>query len=153
MIPELDHHTPTASNPTPLTSRFSPWHACGTDYPAYSAGMKRTQHLSLEGCILRLQPGDADHEAAARQWEDVFGVARSRDLLAFTNARVGFVPGKEGESEGLVSITVGVRGKEELEGIRERARERGVWGEKGVEMCGVLWYFISTGQGEVRGKL
>ena len=96
MMPELDSHTPGPNNPTPLKSRFSPWHACGSDHKVYYPGMKRSEHLSLEGCVLRLQPGDYDHEAASRQWEETFGVARSRDLLAFTNARLGFTPGREG---------------------------------------------------------
>ncbi|KAF9697988.1 hypothetical protein EKO04_004316 [Ascochyta lentis] len=107
VMPELDSHAPSTDNPTPLKSRFSPWHACGPDYEKYYPRMKQTAHLSLEGCVLRLQAGDHGHEAAARDWEEVFGVARSRDLLAFTNARMGFIPGRDGHPEGLVSITVG----------------------------------------------
>lgn len=145
MMPELDSHTPSSNNPTPLNSRFSPWHACGTDHKAYFPGMKRSEHLSLQGCVLRLQPGDCGHEAASREWEEIFGVARSRDLLAFTNARVGFVPGKEGLSEGLISITVGVKGKDKLEAIQKRASEAGVWTDQGIEMCGVKWGFVLTG--------
>src|SRR6266498_2684348 len=67
MMPELDSHTPTPQNPDPLTSRFSPWHACGPDYEAYSAGMKRAFHLHLIGVTLRLAPHDTDIEAAAKQ--------------------------------------------------------------------------------------
>jgi hypothetical protein len=99
--------------------------------------MKRTSHLTLEGCILRLAPGDVRHEDAARQWEEVFGVGRSRDLLAFTNARLGFVPGREGVPEGLESVTVGVNGKERFEAILERARREGVCGDGWVDVCGV----------------
>ena len=103
--------------------------------------------------MLRLAPGDLGHEAAASQWEDIFGVARSRDLLAFTNARLGFVPGREGESEGLVSITVGVNGRAKLEGILERAREQRVCGDGWINMCGIKWYFVLTAVGEAKGKL
>lgn len=148
MMPELDSHTPSPNNPTPLKSRFSPWHACGSDHKTYYPGMRRSAHLTLEGCILRLQPGDYGHEAAARQWEEIFGVARSRDLLAFTNARVGFVPGREGRTEGLVSITVGVRGQEKLDAILRRARQANVCMDGRVEICGVQWLFVLAGHEE-----
>jgi hypothetical protein len=145
-MPELDSHAPSPNNPTPLKSRFSPWHACGSDHKTYYPGMRRSAHLSLEGCILRLRPGEYDHEAAARQWEETFGVARSRDLLAFTNARMGFVPGQGGHPEGLVSITAGVSGQANLNGILERARAMGVCQNGVVNMCGVRWNFVLTGQ-------
>lgn len=145
MMPELDSHAPTPNNPTPLTSRFSPWHACGSDHKTYYPGMRRAAHLSLEGCILRLHADDYEHEAAGRQWEETFGVARSRDLLAFTNARLGFIAGQQGCEEGLVSITVGVKGQEMLEAILRRANEAGVCVDGHVNMCGVRWNFVLTG--------
>jgi hypothetical protein len=144
-MPELDSHTPGVTNPTPLTSRFSPWHGCGPNHKAYRPAMERSEHLTLQGCVLRLQPGDYDHEAASREWEAIFGVARSRDLLAFTNARLGFIPGKEGLTEGLVSITIGVKGKDKLDAIQKRAQEAGVKGDTGIEMCGVQWNFALAG--------
>ncbi|KAF2275324.1 uncharacterized protein EI97DRAFT_400161 [Westerdykella ornata] len=154
IMPELDSHTPSPENPTPLKSRFSPWHACGSDHNAYYSGMKRSSHLSLEGCVLRLAPGDLGHEAAARQWEEIFGVGRSRDLLAFTNARLGFARGQEGMSEGLVSITVGVNGRDKLAQIWERATNLGLVEDKWINMCGVRWYLALTGQGETqKGRL
>lgn len=103
--------------------------------------------------MLRLAPGDLGHEAAARQWEEIFGVPRSRDLLAFTNARLGFIPGQEGEAEGLVSVTVGVNGRDKLEGILERAREEGICGDGWINMCGVKWYFVLTAVDGTKGKL
>jgi hypothetical protein len=115
--------------------------------------MKRSEHLSLEGCVLRLQPGDYDHEAASRQWEETFGVARSRDLLAFTNARLGFTPGREGLAEGLTSITVGVSSQAKLEEIRARAREVGVLNSGAIEMCGVKFFLSLTATGAAKGKL
>jgi hypothetical protein len=145
MMPELDSHAPSPNNPTPLKSRFSPWHACGPDHKIYYPGMKRSTHLSLEGCVLRLQPGDYGHEAAAREWEEIFGVERSRDLLAFTNARLGFVPGQRGRPEGLISLTIGVEGRDQLDAILHRAREAGVCNNGGVQMCGVKWNFVLTG--------
>ncbi|KAH6629202.1 hypothetical protein C7974DRAFT_311428 [Boeremia exigua] len=148
MMPELDSHTPSPNNPTPLKSRFSPWHACGTDHKTYYPGMRRSAHLSLEGCILRLQPGDYGHEAAARQWEEIFGVTRSRDLLAFTNARMGFIPGREGYTEGLASITVGVRGQDQLDAILKRAKGADVCKDGRVQMCGLQWLFVLTGHEE-----
>ncbi|KAF2641192.1 hypothetical protein P280DRAFT_399231 [Massarina eburnea CBS 473.64] len=153
MMPELDSHAPSNHNAAPLQTRFSPWHACGSDYDTYSAGMKRVSHLSLEGCVLRLAPGDVGHEAAARQWEEIFGVARSRDLLAFTNARLGFVSGREGIKEGLLSITVGVRGKDRLHGILDRASKEGLCGDGWINMCGIRWYFVLTGYDGTKVKL
>ncbi|KAG9187151.1 hypothetical protein G6011_05022 [Alternaria panax] len=153
MMPELDSHVPGPRNPTPVHSRFSPWHACGSDIGHYTAGMKRTQHLTLEGCVLRLKPGDLGHEAAAREWEGIFGVTRSRDLLAFTNARLSFIPGRKGQSEGLVSITIGVKGKSAYDAILERARDAGVYDNGGIDMCGVRWHLALTDHGASQGKL
>ncbi|RAQ99458.1 hypothetical protein DDE82_008233 [Stemphylium lycopersici] len=153
MMPELDSHVPGPNNPTPVRARFSPWHACGPDVERYTRAMEQTAHLTLESCVLRLQPGDLGHEAAARAWEETFGVVRSRDLLAFTNARLGFIPGEEGQPEGLVSITVGVKGKEYFDAILERAQQAGICGEGWIEMCGVKWYLTLTGHSEDRGKL
>jgi hypothetical protein len=153
MMPELDSLTPGPNNPTPLKSRFSPWHACGSDHKVYYPGMKRSEHLTLEGCVLRLQPGDNDHEAASRQWEEVFGVARSRDLLAFTNARLGFIAGREGQSEGLASITVGVNGRDKIDAIRARAKQAGVSTDGRINMCGAQWNISLTGHGKANGKL
>jgi hypothetical protein len=142
MMPELDSHAPTKENPQPLKERFSPWHACGSDFPKYSGLMKKHSYLHLIGALLRLKPGDVDTEGAARQWRDVFGVDMSRDLLAFTNARMGFVRGVEGEKEGLESVTVGVEGRERFEGILGKASEEGLCGDGWINMCGVKWYFV-----------
>jgi hypothetical protein len=139
MMPELDSHTPEPNNPTPLKSRFSRWHAAGSDHKVYYPGMKRSAHLTLEGCVLRLQPGDSGHEGAARQWEETFGVARSRDLLAFTNARMGFVAGRQGQPEGLLSVTIGVSDRDKLDAIKARAKEAGVYADGHLIMCGVQW--------------
>ncbi len=159
MMPELDSHTPCAANPMPLETRFSPWHACGGDYARYSAGMRKTGHLHLLSCKLRLAAGDTDVDGAVAQWSGLFGVSTSRQTskdglpvdLAFTNSSMRFVAGEEAKSEGLVSITVGVDGKEELQSIKDRARKEGVWidgkGESAtggwVEMVGVKWYLVS----------
>lgn len=150
MMVELDSHASTKNNPTPLKDRFSPWHACGPNYASYSEGMKRTSHLTLEGCVLRLAPGDLEHEASARRWEEVFGVGRSRDLLAFTNARLGFVRGQEGQREGLVSITVGVNGTREFREILDRASKAGLCGDGWINMCGIKWYLVLTGHGQAK---
>lgn len=152
MMPELDSHAPSPDSPTPLKSRFSPWHACGSDHKTYYPGMKRAAHLSLEGCSLQIA-ADQNHEEAARKWEEIFGVGRSRDMLAFTNARLGFSRGYPGQPEGLISITVGVNGKEKLEGIWERAKKEGLTEDRWINMCGVKWYLVLTGHGETKGKL
>jgi hypothetical protein len=148
MMPELDSHHTTPSNPQPLIDRFSPWHACGPKalHPTYSDIMKKHADLHLVGAVLRLAPGDSATEAASRQWEDIFGVPRSRDLLAFTNARLGFIRGEAGQPEGLVSITIAIEGRTRFDSILERAREEGLCGDGWVNMCGIKWYFVQKGE-------
>jgi hypothetical protein len=120
---------------------------------SYISGMQRAQHLALEGCVLRLRPGDVAHEDAARQWEETFGVARSRDLLAFTNAKIGFTSGREGQHGGLVSITIGVQGRDKYDAICKRASDAGIHRDGCILMCGIKWYLILLGQGKSKGKL
>ena len=91
--------------------------------------MRRRLHLHLHGVVYRPTPGDVDHEAASREWEDVFGILRSRDILAFTNARMGFIRGVEGQPDGLVPITIGVEGQDEFNAVLDRAREEGLCGD------------------------
>src|ERR1700761_8378370 len=100
-MPELDSHSETETNPTPLTTKFSPWHAAGPNENAYIPKMKKHAHLSLLAAVCRLAPGDWGSELASTQWEQTFGVPRSRDLIQFTNARIGFVHGEEGKREGI----------------------------------------------------
>lgn len=152
-MPELDSHHPSPSNPAPLTSRFSPWHACGSDYSSYSAGMKRRSHLRLVSAVCRLAPGDVNTEAAARQWEELFGVPREGDQLAFTNMRMKFISGGEGEMEGLESITITVEGEERFNAILDAAREEGLCGDGWINMLSVKWYFVLVGEGGGKSKL
>ncbi|PGH06718.1 hypothetical protein GX51_02159 [Blastomyces parvus] len=155
VIPELDSHEATPANPEPLTSRFAPWHACGSDYDSYSKGMKRTADLHLVDVTCRLAPGDEDTDAALKQWEETFGISRSPGHLQFTNARMRFLPGIAGKSEGLADITIAVRGEERLEGIFDRARELGLpSGDGWVDMLGARWHFVAaSGRREDVSKL
>lgn len=141
-MPELDSHTPSPSNPNPLESEFSPWHACGPDYERYSAAMKRCSHLRLVGATCRLAPGRTDTDAAARQWQQYFGIKRDGSDLIFTNARLRFVPGVEGQSEGLESIVIAVKGKPRLEGILQNVKRKGLCGDGWTNLLGVKWYFV-----------
>ncbi|KAF1811521.1 hypothetical protein P152DRAFT_58665 [Eremomyces bilateralis CBS 781.70] len=147
VIPELDSHTPTKEHPNPVTERFSPWHALGPikNYPQHLEAMKNASALKLVGVVCRLEAGDVDAEAASRQWEELFGVGRVRDLVGFTNARLGFVRGLPGQQEGIHSITVGVEGKERMEKILAAAREEGLCGDGYFTMCGIRWYLTDTG--------
>lgn len=154
VIPELDSQLPTEAFPNPLQTKISPWHACGPDEKAYMASMQKHAHLSLLGAVCRIKPSDPGSELAATQWQDTFGVGRVRDLLGFTNARVGFVRGEEGKAEGIISVTVGVHGQKRKDAILARARERGLVGEDGgVEMVGVRWNFSLTGDEGFGSKL
>ena len=95
---------------------------------------------------------DGDGESAATQWEQIFGIPRSRDLVAFTNARLGFMRGEEGKQDGIVSISIGVRGEKKRNEILQRAEERGLLerdgGSKWVNMFGIKWYFSLTSNDE-----
>jgi hypothetical protein len=146
-MPELDSHGSSAEHPDPLSSTFSPWHAAGTDYASYAAGMKRRSDLHLIGAVCRLAPGDTNTEAALKQWEELFGLPRDLNQLVFTNARMGFVKGAKGQPEGLVSITIAVEGEDRLAGIVQRARQRGVWGDGYSEMLNLRFYFVLAGEG------
>jgi hypothetical protein len=147
MMPELDSHGASAEHPDPLSSTFSPWHAAGTDYASYSAGMKRRSDLHLIGAVCRLAPEDTNTEAALNQWEELFGLPRDLNQLVFTNARMGFVKGRKGQPDGLVSITIAVEGEDRLAGIVQKARERGVWADGYAEMLNLRWYFVLAGEG------
>lgn len=157
VIPELSSQAPSKAFPDPLKERFSPWYPCGPNQDAYIAKMKQYSHLSLLGAVCRLAPGDWGAELASTQWEQIFGVPRSRDLAQFTNARVGFLHGEEGEQEGMISITIGVVGERRRDEILQRAQQAGVVKqEKGrpvVEMVGVRWNFVLTGEDEWASKL
>jgi hypothetical protein len=153
MMPELDSHRPSPSNSDPVMARLSPWHACGKDFASYSAGMKRCSHLRFLGAECRLAPDDSDTEAASRQWKDLFDITRNGSELVFTNARVRFVPGVEGQAEGLVSITIGVQGKQKFDGILDRARAEGLCGNGWINMLGVRWYFVLLGETDGKSNL
>ena len=120
------------------------------------ATMKRYDHLSLIGAVCRLAPSDAEGERAATQWQDIFGVPRSRDLVAFTNARVGFTAGQAGLHEGIISISIGVKGEQARDEIIKRAERMGLscdFSRKSVDMLGLTWYFVHTGEAEVQSRL
>ncbi|PGG95402.1 hypothetical protein AJ79_10076 [Helicocarpus griseus UAMH5409] len=155
VIPELDSHEVTPANPEPVTSRFSPWHACGADYDSYSRGMKRTADLHLIEATCRLPPRDTDTDAALQQWEETFGISKSGASLQFTNARMRFLPGVDGKSEGLASISIAVQGEGRLRAIFDRARELGLESDDGwVDMLGIRWRFVAAdGRGSDVSKL
>jgi hypothetical protein len=127
-----------------LGEKFSPWHACGKEYERYSKLMRESGELHLMGCTLRLAEGDGDVGRAARQWSDLFGITMSRGELAFTNARMGFVPGEEKKPEGLGEVVIGVESKNILDGILNRAREEGLWraADSRFLMLGLMWRVV-----------
>ena len=141
-MPELDSHRPSAGNPTPLESTYSPWHACGADYGKYSAAMRRCSHLRLVSATCRLSPGQTDTGAAAQQWQDLFGVERQGDDLVFTNARLKFVSGVNGLPEGLESITIEVSGKEKLDRMLDVVSKERLCGDGWTNLLGIKWYFV-----------
>ncbi|KAK5191388.1 hypothetical protein LTR96_009893 [Exophiala xenobiotica] len=161
MMPELDSHTPSPSNPTPLASPHSPWHACGPDYASYSSAMKRCSHLRLLSATCRLAPGQTDQsdtEAAAQQWEEYFGITRQNSDLVFTNARLKFVPGVPGgqsQSEGLESITIQVTGKDRFAKMLDMVSKEGLCGDGWTNMLGIKWYFVLSEEEDVaqRGSM
>lgn len=119
--------------------------------------MKKYAHLSLLGAVTRLIPGEGTGEEAATQWERIFGVPRSRDLCAFTNARLGFLRGQDGKPDGIESISVGVVGDRRRREVFRRAEEMGLLDGDGlmkwVKMFGIKWHFVLTGEDEWDSKL
>ena len=149
-MPELDSHRPSPSNPDPVASTFSPWHPCGPNYESYAAGMRRCAHLHLAETICQLAPEDTDTEAAAKQWEGTFGVRRINDCLAFTNGSLRFAPGENGKTEAITSITIAVEGRNNLNNIWNRARDKGLCRDGWIDMLGVKWYIVPAGDGNSR---
>jgi hypothetical protein len=153
MMPELDSHNMSKEHQDPLGERFSPWHALGpkSSYNTYAAGVRRHADLHLLSAKLRLAPGGRDIASAAKQWESLFGVKRLSDTeVGFTNAKMGFVEGKDRTIGGLVEVVIGVEGTERLNGILESAISEGLEfdGEKRVEMLGLKWRFVLVGESE-----
>jgi len=116
--------------------------------------MRKHGDLCLLGATLRLKPGDIDTQAAARQWEETFGVRRSGGSVQFTNATMKFIGAEEGKPEGLVDIEIGVQERRRLEEILWRAKFEGLAVDASgcVEMLGVKWNFILTDERQ-RSKL
>ena len=154
-MPELDSHAQTANNTTPLESRYSPWHACGNDYDAYSAKMKQCTHLEFVSATCRLDPGDDDAEraAAANQWSEIFGVACRDNELLFTNMRLKFVPGIEGKPAGLDSITIRVNSKEHFDRILDVGRKLNLREESCIYMLGLKWHIVLADDRQEKSKL
>jgi len=146
IMPELDSHSPQPGVPDGLETTIAPWHAINLPFETYERTMRRNTDLSIVGVQLRLKPGDLGGEDAARQWRDVFGVPMSRDLGAFTNARLGFLAGKEGKREGMEAITIAVKGRKRLDDILKRVAEEGLCGDGWTNMLGIRWYFTYAGE-------
>lgn len=153
MMPELDSHAITPSNPTPLATPFSPWHACGSEYERYSAIMARNDHLGFLSATCRLASGNTDTETATKQWHDLFGIPTESSKLKFTNADLQFIPGVEQQAEGLESITLKVRGKERFNKMLEAASREGLCGDGWTNMIGVKWYFVLDDDSQQSSKL
>ena len=151
VIPELDSHFARDGVPDGVRERWAPWHACGpgSRWAAYGEVMRRHGHLYLLGASLQLAPGDVDVEGGAKQWETLFGVKRvGTGEVGFTNSRMDFLKGQEGEDGGLKEIVVGVEGKEKLLGILKRARREGLEVDEGgtggqFSMLGARWRMVS----------
>ncbi|TAQ90707.1 hypothetical protein B7494_g995 [Chlorociboria aeruginascens] len=141
IMPELDSHRSTSNHPDPVSTTYSPWHTCGSDYPSYSAGMKRNSHLQFVSAVCRISPTVAP-TAAAQQWSSIFDVPSQRNELLYTNMKMSFTAGAEGEAEGLEWITIAVHRKEKFDRILERASEEGLCGDGWINMLGVKWYFV-----------
>ncbi|KAH8684263.1 hypothetical protein BGZ60DRAFT_367492 [Tricladium varicosporioides] len=158
VIPELDSHRPSSSNPNPLEDPFSPWHALGppSNHSQHSQVMKKYSYLHMLSVTCRLTPGDDDIVNATGQWGNLFGVRRgdAKGECQFINAKLTFLPGREGEKDGLVEVCIGVENDAQLADIMVRAKANGVLNEDSqVEIIGIRWKFISfQNQGEISGR-
>jgi hypothetical protein len=163
VMPELDSHTLSESVPDGVKERVAPWHACGppSGWERYGEVMRMYEHLWLVGVKVQLAEGESDVEEAARQWENLFGVRKvGRGEVGFTNAKMVFLEGIEGEEEGIKEIVIGVEGQGRLEGILRRARSEGlevipeVGGGAGTfKMLGVGWKVVLKDGNPVRSQL
>jgi hypothetical protein len=157
VMPELDSHAAApavaAGVPSELTEAFAPWHAIDAPFEAYREVFRRSADLAIVGVQLRLPVGQRGTEDAAREWRDVFGVPMSRDLLAFTNARLGFLPGEQGKREGLETITIAVKGKKRFDQILEKVAAEGLCGDGWTNLLGVKWYFRYAGEPNEQAKI
>ncbi|EGE78919.2 hypothetical protein, variant [Blastomyces dermatitidis ATCC 18188] len=146
VIPELDSHEATPANPEPVTSRFAPWHACGPDYASYSKGNEAYCRPASGRCHLPSSTGRRGHRRRIEAvGGETFGIPGDPGHLQFTNARMRFLPGMEGKSEGFTDVSIAVRGEERHKGIFDRAREVGLpSGDGWVEMLGCRWHFVSA---------
>jgi len=153
VMPELDSHSATEAYPNPVTAEFSPWLALGPPEraPLYLAAMRHCSYLRLIGVVLRLEPNDTDTLAAAKQWEETFGVKRRGELLCFTNSRMGFVAGAKEKAPGIHSITVAVEGKERMDRMLWAAQEEGLCGDGWIDMIGIKWYFVEAREAASKG--
>ena len=109
--------------------------------------MKRCSHLHLVETVCRLTPEDTDTEAAAKQWEKIFGIPRIQNGLTFINGRLRFTPGEKGKPEGIESITLAVEGEKKFNDILDRARKEGLCGDGWINMLGLKWYFVRVDGG------
>jgi hypothetical protein len=163
VMPELDSHFIKEGVVDGVKERVAPWHACGpaSGWERYGEAMRKFGHLWLLGVKLQLGEKDRDVEGAARQWESLFGVKRvGRREVGFTNARMLFLEGKEGESEGLKEIVVGIEGRKKLQGVLRRARGEGFEVNEEAEgnggtfaMLGVRWRFVLLEEGPIKSQL
>lgn len=157
MLPELDGHEVCSANPNPVGDRFSPWHPLGADYKGYVEGMRRAGELFLEGVVLRLGEGEGDTQAAVEQWSDGFGVPSQEGKLVFSNCNMVFEKGKEGQSEGLDRVVLRIQGRKRWEEIRTRAREAGVWHDRGnggfFRLVGVDWHIVLSEEEDLKPRM
>lgn len=152
-MPELDSHSPTPDNPTPLASPYSPWHAAGKDHASYSKGMQRCSHLKLLEARCRLADGDSNIEAATGKWQSLFGVAGQNGSLKFTNATLRFVPGSQGKPDGLEAIAIQVQHVKKYEQTVQAAKQAGVWNGSSIEMLGLTWTLVQADKSAPKSKL
>ena len=149
-MPELDTYNPQKQQsgmPSFINAPIAPWPPCGDDYLTYSRKMSRRTHLQLLGATCRLAAGDdsngRDTASAAQKWEELFRVHAQGDENVFTNCRVRFVSNPEDLPDGLVSVTVGIRGEEAYRKTLFAAGEEGLMSWDGrVSMLGVEWEFV-----------
>jgi hypothetical protein len=72
------------------------------------------------------------------------------------NAKMGFMKGEKGRTDGIVDITIGVEGKRRLEEILWRAKfeDLALDESDSLSMLGVKWRFILVDQqGREKSKL
>lgn len=103
-----------------------PWHPAGPSW-------QKAKTNKVNGIVgVTIQCDDPQH--VARRWSEITEIALESDTLAFSNAKIRFVPINDGRPEGLSELDI----KADIDSVTRAAEKLGVrTGDSQVTICGV----------------